>query len=65
MTFATVCKTPPGTLHVARSSLVAGDYGKLGHGNSSTQKYPKLVQGALTGKVLIASTCCLHLSFPA
>lgn len=31
-----------------------GDYGKLGHGNSSTQKYPKLIQGPLQGKVLIS-----------
>ncbi|XP_053573265.1 probable E3 ubiquitin-protein ligase HERC1 isoform X6 [Bombina bombina] len=30
-----------------------GDYGKLGHGNSSTQKYPKLVQGTLQGKVVV------------
>ena len=30
---------------------VTGDYGKLGHGNSSTQKYPKLVQGGLVDKV--------------
>ncbi|XP_028822113.1 probable E3 ubiquitin-protein ligase HERC1 [Denticeps clupeoides] len=30
-----------------------GDYGKLGHGNSSTQKYPKLVQGPLQGKVVV------------
>uniref|UniRef100_T1JES7 HECT-type E3 ubiquitin transferase n=1 Tax=Strigamia maritima TaxID=126957 RepID=T1JES7_STRMM len=29
-----------------------GDYGKLGHGNSSTQKYPKLIQGPLQGKVV-------------
>ena len=29
-----------------------GDYGKLGHGNSSTQKYPKLIQGPLQGKVM-------------
>ncbi|XP_070543560.1 probable E3 ubiquitin-protein ligase HERC1 isoform X2 [Ptychodera flava] len=29
-----------------------GDYGKLGHGNSSTQKYPKLTQGPLTGKIV-------------
>ena len=28
-----------------------GDYGKLGHGNSATQKYPKLIQGPLLGKV--------------
>ncbi len=31
---------------------VAGDYGKLGHGNSTTQKYPKLIQGPLAGKVV-------------
>ncbi|XP_078541321.1 putative E3 ubiquitin-protein ligase HERC1 isoform X2 [Lissotriton helveticus] len=30
-----------------------GDYGKLGHGNSSTQKYPKLIQGPLQGKVIV------------
>lgn len=30
-----------------------GDYGKLGHGNSSTQKYPKLTQGPLQGKVVV------------
>ncbi|XP_061671695.1 probable E3 ubiquitin-protein ligase HERC1 isoform X2 [Syngnathoides biaculeatus] len=30
-----------------------GDYGKLGHGNSSTQKYPKLIQGLLQGKVVV------------
>lgn len=28
-----------------------GDYGKLGHGNSATQKYPKIIQGPLMGKV--------------
>lgn len=33
-----------------------GDYGKLGHGNSSTQKYPKLIQGPLQGKVWPHST---------
>ncbi|GCB70606.1 hypothetical protein scyTo_0005723 [Scyliorhinus torazame] len=30
-----------------------GDYGKLGHGNSSTQKYPKLIQGPLQGKAVV------------
>ncbi|XP_055518701.1 probable E3 ubiquitin-protein ligase HERC1 isoform X3 [Leucoraja erinacea] len=30
-----------------------GDYGKLGHGNSSTQKYPKLIQGPLQGKDVV------------
>ncbi|XP_069758992.1 probable E3 ubiquitin-protein ligase HERC1 isoform X8 [Narcine bancroftii] len=30
-----------------------GDYGKLGHGNSSTQKYPKLIQGPLQGKAIV------------
>ncbi|XP_035381674.1 probable E3 ubiquitin-protein ligase HERC1 isoform X2 [Electrophorus electricus] len=30
-----------------------GDYGKLGHGNSSTQKYPKLILGPLQGKVVV------------
>ena len=31
--------------------LLTGDYGKLGHGNSSTQKLPKLIQSPFTGKV--------------
>ncbi|XP_053195611.1 probable E3 ubiquitin-protein ligase HERC1 [Scomber japonicus] len=30
-----------------------GEYGKLGHGNSATQKYPKIIQGPLFGKVVI------------
>ncbi|KAM8872529.1 putative E3 ubiquitin-protein ligase HERC1 isoform 2-T2 [Synchiropus picturatus] len=30
-----------------------GEYGKLGHGNSATQKYPKIIQGPLTGKVVV------------
>uniref|UniRef100_A0A4W6C7G9 HECT-type E3 ubiquitin transferase n=1 Tax=Lates calcarifer TaxID=8187 RepID=A0A4W6C7G9_LATCA len=30
-----------------------GEYGKLGHGNSATQKYPKIIQGPLLGKVVI------------
>ncbi|XP_071541149.1 LOW QUALITY PROTEIN: probable E3 ubiquitin-protein ligase HERC1 [Panulirus ornatus] len=29
-----------------------GDYGKLGHGNNVTQKYPRIVAGPLTGKVV-------------
>lgn len=28
-----------------------GEYGKLGHGNSATQKYPKIIQGPLFSKV--------------
>ena len=35
--------------------IYLGDYGKLGHGNNSTQKYPKLVQGPLCAKVTIVS----------
>lgn len=31
--------------------LVLGDYGKLGHGNSTIQKYPKLIVGVLSDKV--------------
>ncbi|CAB3370488.1 Hypothetical predicted protein [Cloeon dipterum] len=31
-----------------------GDYGKLGHGNCATQKFPRLVTGALSGKVVVA-----------
>ncbi|XP_029371513.1 probable E3 ubiquitin-protein ligase HERC1 isoform X2 [Echeneis naucrates] len=31
-----------------------GEYGKLGHGNSATQKYPKIIQGPLLGKVVIS-----------
>ena len=38
------------------SIFFPGDYGKLGHGNSSTQKYPKLIQGVLTGKVSCKTT---------
>lgn len=31
-----------------------GDYGKLGHGNCATQKCPRLVSGALSGKGVMA-----------
>ncbi|XP_033110692.1 probable E3 ubiquitin-protein ligase HERC1 [Anneissia japonica] len=44
-----------------------GDYGKLGHGNTATQKYPKMIQGILTGKVVVGisagyrhSACITH-----
>ncbi|CAL8069477.1 unnamed protein product [Orchesella dallaii] len=30
-----------------------GDYGKLGHGGVATEKYPKQIQGALIGKVVV------------
>uniref|UniRef100_UPI0037E82BA5 probable E3 ubiquitin-protein ligase HERC1 n=1 Tax=Semicossyphus pulcher TaxID=241346 RepID=UPI0037E82BA5 len=30
-----------------------GEYGKLGHGNSATQKYPKIIQRPLFGKVVV------------
>uniref|UniRef100_A0AAV2IR35 RCC1-like domain-containing protein n=1 Tax=Knipowitschia caucasica TaxID=637954 RepID=A0AAV2IR35_KNICA len=30
-----------------------GEYGKLGHGNSATQKYPKIIQGPLVGKGVV------------
>uniref|UniRef100_A0A8C4H0W8 HECT-type E3 ubiquitin transferase n=1 Tax=Dicentrarchus labrax TaxID=13489 RepID=A0A8C4H0W8_DICLA len=30
-----------------------GEYGKLGHGNSATQKYPKIIQGPLFSKVVV------------
>ncbi|XP_033952277.1 probable E3 ubiquitin-protein ligase HERC1 isoform X3 [Pseudochaenichthys georgianus] len=30
-----------------------GEYGKLGHGNSATQKYPKIIQGPMFGKVVV------------
>lgn len=40
-----------------------GDYGKLGHGNSSTQKYPKLIQGPLQGKVGPPSPASVCLQF--
>ncbi|XP_078128363.1 putative E3 ubiquitin-protein ligase HERC1 isoform X2 [Sander vitreus] len=30
-----------------------GEYGKLGHGNSATQKYPKIIQGPLFGKIVV------------
>lgn len=36
-----------------------GDYGKLGHGNSATQKYPKIIQGPLQGKVSGQTICRL------
>ncbi|ELU01326.1 hypothetical protein CAPTEDRAFT_215877 [Capitella teleta] len=40
------------TVEGALFSWGDGDYGKLGHGNISTQKYPKLIQGPLAGKVV-------------
>lgn len=33
-----------------------GEYGKLGHGNSATQKYPKIIQGPLFSKVSLWKT---------
>lgn len=33
-----------------------GEYGKLGHGNSATQKYPKIIQGPLFSKVSLQET---------
>ncbi|XP_068190129.1 probable E3 ubiquitin-protein ligase HERC1 isoform X2 [Antennarius striatus] len=30
-----------------------GEYGKLGHGNSATQKYPKIIQGPLFSKTVV------------
>ncbi|KAM9794366.1 putative E3 ubiquitin-protein ligase HERC1 isoform 3-T6 [Syngnathus typhle] len=30
-----------------------GEYGKLGHSNSATQKYPKIIQGPLSGKIVV------------
>ena len=35
-----------------RAHIFAGDYGKLGHGSSTTQKYPKIIQGPLLRKVV-------------
>lgn len=43
----TLCLTVDGEVY----SWGDGDYGKLGHGNTATQKYPKLIQGPLQGKV--------------
>ncbi|KAK3583560.1 hypothetical protein CHS0354_026149 [Potamilus streckersoni] len=37
-----------------------GDYGKLGHGNSSTQKYPKLVRGLVGKQVICISAGYRH-----
>ena len=34
-----------------------GDYGKLGHGSSMTEKLPTLIKGALNRRVRIFSTC--------
>ena len=36
--------------------LCAGNYGKLGHGDNLTQKYPRLIL-ALTGKVIRWVSC--------
>ncbi len=39
--------------HVITKFFVSGDYGKLGHGNTVTQKVPKQVLGPLAGKVVV------------
>nr|QHB15577.1 putative E3 ubiquitin-protein ligase HERC1 [Bemisia tabaci] len=36
-----------------------GDYGKLGHGGTSTQKQPKLITGVLSGKKVV----CIHVGY--
>lgn len=36
----------------------SGDFGKLGHGNSQTQKVPKLVEGLLVNKVRLRTKVC-------
>lgn len=41
-----------------------GDYGKLGHGNSATQKYPKIIQGPLLGKVRRSRPCDMRTQLP-
>eukprot|EP00066_Takifugu_rubripes_P013620 XP_011602886.1 PREDICTED: probable E3 ubiquitin-protein ligase HERC1 isoform X2 [Takifugu rubripes] len=33
-----------------------GEYGKLGHGNSATQKYPKIIQGPLFSKIVVSAS---------
>ena len=33
---------------------MSGDYGKLGHGNSVTQKLPRLILGPFTAKVSVS-----------
>ena len=36
-----------------KKTMSTGDYGKLGHGNTSTQKTPKLLLGPLSGKIVV------------
>ena len=44
-----LCRPPEST----KTILISGDYGKLGHGNTVTQKVPKQVLGSLSGKVVV------------
>ncbi len=39
--------------------LYSGNYGKLGHGDTATQKTPKIIS-ALTGKVRTVSMCAVY-----
>jgi E3 ubiquitin-protein ligase HERC1 len=44
---------PDHAIHLKTKFFVSGDYGKLGHGNTVTQKVPKQVLGPLAGKVVV------------